>query len=88
MVKRYNPHSEIDVSAWIVEAPGGSVVMASDYDLLCTSRQHEFAYLEKVLKVCAKATAADIRDELRDLRAWAANRSTCFSMETKDVDHD
>jgi hypothetical protein len=34
MVKRYNPHSSIDVSAWIVEDAGGSVVLASDYDAL------------------------------------------------------
>jgi len=34
MVKRYNVKSEIDLSAWIEEQPGGVLVMASDYDAL------------------------------------------------------
>lgn len=34
MAKRYNVKSEIDLSAWIEEAPGGVLVMASDYDAL------------------------------------------------------
>ena len=32
MVKRYNVKSEIDLSAWIEEQPGGVLVMANDYD--------------------------------------------------------
>lgn len=50
---------------------------------LTETRQHELAYVEKVLKACAKATASDIREELRDLRAWAANRSTCFPVDAE-----
>lgn len=60
------------------EIPDGEYVRAEDYDALVDARQHEFGYIENVLKVCAKATAGDMREELRDLRAWAANRSTCF----------
>lgn len=55
------------------------VLQAQRIEELIEARQREFAYIESVLKVCSKATAADIREELRDLRAWAANRSTYFT---------
>lgn len=60
--------------------PGKGIdfVLPSDYDKLVVARQSELLYIANVLKVCRTATASDMRDELRDLRAWLDNRRTCY----------
>jgi len=69
MVKRYNPHSEIDASAWIVEAPGGTVVLACDYDLLAAELS---GYKESHDKYCpGAARIAALEAELADHKANA-----------------
>lgn len=60
--------------------PGSGIdfVLPSDYDKLVVARQHELAYIAGVLKVCSAATASDMREEVRDLRAWLDSRRTCY----------
>jgi hypothetical protein len=62
MVKRYNPHSSIDVSAWIVEDAGGSVVLASDYDALA-------AELRASIRM-GECTADKLADMTADYHRW------------------
>ena len=62
MVKRYNPHSSIDVSAWIVEDAGGSVVLASDYDALA-------AELRASIRM-GECTADKLADMTVDYHRW------------------
>jgi len=59
MVKRYNPYSVIDLSAWIVEDPEGLLVMASDYEALVKERDALAAENAEMLKN-GFATAIDI----------------------------
>lgn len=57
---------------------GIDFVLPCDYDKLVVARQSELAYIAGVLKVCASASPSDLREEVRDLRAWLESRRTCY----------